>query len=115
MNWVESLQKAIDYMEQHLLEDISMESIAKQANTSSFHFHRIFSILTGITISEYLRRRRLTLAAEALSKSNCKIIDIAFKYGYETQKHLQKLSGNNTVSHPVKHEITRESSTPITA
>jgi AraC family transcriptional regulator len=90
MNWVESLQKAIDYMEQHLLEDIHMNSIAKQANTSSFHFQRIFSILTGITISEYLRRRRLTLAAEALSKSNCKIIDIAFKYGYETPEAFTK-------------------------
>jgi AraC family transcriptional regulator len=90
MTWVESLQKAIDYMEHHLLEDLSIESIAKQANTSSFHFQRTFTILTDITVGEYLRRRRLTLAAEELSRTNCKIIDLSFKFGYETPESFSK-------------------------
>ncbi|MFK9090843.1 effector binding domain-containing protein [Bacillus salipaludis] len=90
MGWVESLQRAIDYMEEHLLETITMESIAKQANVSVFHFQRTFAILTDITVGEYIRRRRLTLAAQELSNTSCKIIDIALKYGYDTPEAFTK-------------------------
>jgi len=90
MSWVESLQKAIDYIEQHLLEDISISHIAKQANSSPFHFQRTFAILTDMTVGEYMRNRRLTLAAQELSSSDCKIIDIALKYGYDTPEAFTK-------------------------
>ncbi|MCP3032026.1 AraC family transcriptional regulator [Halobacillus sp. A1] len=90
MTWVESLQKAIDYMEEHLTENISMADIAKQANISLYHFQRAFALLTDISVGEYLRRRRLTLAAHDLSKNNTKVIDIAFKYGYETPEAFSK-------------------------
>jgi AraC family transcriptional regulator len=72
MGWVESLQKAIDYMEEHLLKNILITEISKQANSSAFHFQRTFTILTDITVGEYLRRRRLTLAAQDLSNTNNK-------------------------------------------
>jgi AraC family transcriptional regulator len=88
--WVETLQKAIDYMEKHLLDDLTVDRIAKQANISPFHFQRAFSLLTGITVGEYLRRRRLTLAAQELSGTNAKVIDIALKYGYETPEAFSK-------------------------
>lgn len=90
MSWVESLQKAIDYIEQHLLEEISIEQIAQQANSSPFHFQRTFAILTDMTVGEYIRNRRLTLAAQELSHSDCKIIDIALKYGYDTPEAFTK-------------------------
>jgi AraC family transcriptional regulator len=90
MGWVESLQKAIDYMEDHLLHEISIEEIAKQAHVSEFHFQRTFTILTDISVGEYLRRRRLTLAAQELSTTNSKIIDIALKYGYDTPEAFSK-------------------------
>lgn len=90
MTWLESLQKAIDYMEDHLLEDISIEEIANQAKASPFHFQRTFSILTDITVGEYLRRRRLTLAAEELLRTNTKIIELACKYGYDTPEAFTK-------------------------
>jgi AraC family transcriptional regulator len=90
MGWVESLQKAIDYMENHLLDDISIESIAKQANVSEFHFQRIFSVLTDITVGDYLRRRRLTLAAQELSTTDSKVIEVALKYGYDTPESFSK-------------------------
>lgn len=90
MGWVESIQKAIDYMEEHLLEDISIESIAKQANTSAFHFQRTFAILTDMSIGEYLRRRRLTLAAQELATTNTKVIDLSYKYGYDTPEAFTK-------------------------
>lgn len=59
MAWVESLQKAIDYMEAHLLEPITIEDIAKQAHVSAFHFQRLFIILTDVSVKEYVRRRRM--------------------------------------------------------
>ncbi|SFJ55404.1 AraC family transcriptional regulator [Thermoflavimicrobium dichotomicum] len=90
MALVESLQKAIDYMEEHLKDHITIEDIAKQANVSPFHFQRTFMILTGISVGEYLRRRRLTLAAQELSTTNCKIIDLAHKYGYDTPESFSK-------------------------
>ncbi|QCR34039.1 AraC family transcriptional regulator [Lysinibacillus sp. SGAir0095] len=91
MSWVDSIQKAIDYMENHLLDvDLSIEQIAKACNSSAFHFQRTFSILTDITVGDYIRRRRLTLAAQDLVNTNDKIIDIAYKYGYETPESFAK-------------------------
>lgn len=90
MALVESLQKAIDYMEEHLLDHITIEDIAKQANISSSHLHRTFMILTDISVGEYLRRRRLTLAAQELFSTNSKIIDLAYKYGYDTPESFSK-------------------------
>jgi AraC family transcriptional regulator len=90
MGWVESLQRAIDYMEEHLLEELSIEDIAKQAHVSEFHFQRTFNILTDISVGEYLRRRRLTLAAQELSNTGSRILDIALKYGYDTPEAFSK-------------------------
>ena len=87
---VEALQKAIEYMEAHLLEDITIKDIAAQAHMSSYHFQRTFVILTDITVGEYLRRRRLTKAAHELCNTNAKIIDIAYKYGYQTPESFTK-------------------------
>lgn len=90
MAWVESIQKAIAYIESHLLEDITIEDIAKQANVSPFHFQRTFAVLTEITVGDYLRRRRLTLAGEELLTTDVKIIDLAYKYGYDTPEAFTK-------------------------
>lgn len=90
MALVESLQKAIDYMEEHILDQITIEGIAEQATISPYHFQRIFMILTDRSVGEYLRRRRLTLAAQELSSTRCKIIDIAYKYGYDTPESFSK-------------------------
>ncbi|MFC6233307.1 AraC family transcriptional regulator [Paenibacillus allorhizosphaerae] len=90
MALVESLQKAIDYMEDNLLEQLTIEVISKQANLSPFHFQRTFMILTDLTVGDYLRRRRLTLAAQELTSTVCKIIDLAYKYGYETPEAFSK-------------------------
>ncbi|MEQ6377499.1 AraC family transcriptional regulator [Bacillaceae bacterium S4-13-56] len=90
MTFIESLQKSINYMEDHLLEDISLEEIAEQSNVSPFHFQRTFTILTDISVGEYLKRRRLTCAAEELTRTDIKIIDLAYKYGYETPEAFTK-------------------------
>ncbi len=90
MALVESLQKAIDYMEEHLLDPITIADIAEQANVSPFHFQRIFMILTDMSVGEYLRRRRLTLAAQELSSTDSKIIDLAYHYGYDTPESFSR-------------------------
>ncbi|WP_053217571.1 AraC family transcriptional regulator [Virgibacillus senegalensis] len=90
MAWVESIQKAIDYMEARLLEPISLEDIAGEAHVSAFHFQRTFTILTEISVGEYIRRRRLTLAAQELMQSSNKVIDLAYKYGYDTPEAFSK-------------------------
>lgn len=90
MGWAESLQKAIDYMEEHLLDEVTIGAIAKQANSSVFHFQRVFSVLTGMAVGDYLRKRRLTLAAHELVSGSTKIIDLAYKYGYDTPEAFAK-------------------------
>jgi len=97
MEWVIGLQKAIDYVEEHLLEQIDYEMVAAQSFSSSYHFQRIFSILCGMGLGEYIRNRRLTLAGAELAEGNAKVIDIAMKYGYESpdsfSKAFQKFHG----------------------
>ncbi|MGE7930337.1 AraC family transcriptional regulator [Lysinibacillus xylanilyticus] len=90
MSWIESIQKAINYMEEHLLDDITMEQIAREVNSSVFHFQRTFSILTDMSIADYIRRRRLTLAAQELINTEQKVIDLAYKYGYDSPEAFTK-------------------------
>ncbi|WP_028608348.1 AraC family transcriptional regulator [Paenibacillus harenae] len=90
MALVEGLQKAIEYMERHLLDTVTIDEIAGQANVSPFHFQRTFMILTDLSVGEYLRRRRLTLAAQDLTGTSLKIIDLADKYGYDTPESFAK-------------------------
>lgn len=90
MNWIQGIQRAIDYVEENICEEIDYERVAKQAYSSSFHFQRIFSILCGFSLGDYIRMRRLSLAAEELSKGNAKIIDIALKYGYDTSESFKR-------------------------
>ncbi|WP_409368673.1 effector binding domain-containing protein [Lysinibacillus sp. 38-6] len=90
MSWIESIQKAINYIEAHLQETITMEQIAQEVNVSVFHFQRTFSILTDMSIADYIRRRRLTLAAQELINTDIKIIDLAYKYGYDSPEAFTK-------------------------
>lgn len=82
--WTDGIQQAIAYMENNLTEKLDIKDIADQAYVSEFHFQRIFHVLCGFTVSEYIRNRRLTLAAQELADSDAKIIDVALKYGYDS-------------------------------
>lgn len=84
MNWLKKLSKVIDYIENNLDGIISYEEAAKIACCSPYYFQRIFSYITGISLSEYIRRRRMTKAAFEIQKSNVKIMDIALRYGYKS-------------------------------
>ncbi|WP_167957024.1 AraC family transcriptional regulator [Anaerosporobacter faecicola] len=84
MDTLENMRQAINYIEDNLDGQIEYSKIAQIALCSQYHFQRMFSFLTGVPLSEYIRRRRLTLAAFDLQNSNEKIIDIALKYGYNS-------------------------------
>ncbi len=90
MDWIQGIQRAIDYVEAHITEEIDFEEAAKQAYSSSFHFQRVFGILCGMPLGDYIRMRRLSLAGEELSKGDAKIIDIALKYGYDTPESFSR-------------------------
>lgn len=82
--WAEGIQSAVEYIEENLTEELDIEDIAAKAYVSPFHFQRIFSVLCGMTVGDYIRCRRLTLAAQELSSSDIKVIDAAVKYGYDS-------------------------------
>jgi len=90
MDWVEGIQNAIEYIEAHITEEIDYEAVAKVAYSSTFHFQRVFGILCGITLGEYIRRRRLTLAAAELLTKSVKVTDVALKYGYDTPESFSR-------------------------
>ncbi len=93
MDWIATIQRAIDYIEAHLIDEdmkLKLDGIAKYVHSSESHFLKIFSIVTGVTVGEYIRNRRLTLAGEEILLTDSKIVDIAFKYGYETAESFSK-------------------------
>ncbi len=90
MNWITGIQKAVDYVEANLYEKIDYQTAAKYACSSEFHFQRMFTLLCGYTLGDYIRMRRLTLAGSELISTNNKIIDIAFKYGYNSSESFSR-------------------------
>jgi AraC-like DNA-binding protein len=90
MNWIQCLAKSIQYIEDHLTDRINIDEISNQAYTSSSHFQLLFHLVFGMTVGEYIRNRRLTLAALDLLKPGSKIIDIAMRYQYDTQENFSK-------------------------
>lgn len=84
MDWINGLQRAINYLESCLDDEADMEKAAREMNVSVFYFVRIFTVVCGITPAEYVRNRRLSLAGSELAAGSIKVIDAAMKYGYNT-------------------------------
>lgn len=84
MDWIERLNSAINYIEEHLTEAVEYEQLGRIAGCSTYHFQRMFGYMAGVNLSEYIRRRKMSLAAVDLQGTDAKIIDIALKYGYSS-------------------------------
>ncbi len=84
MNFIKSFNRTIEYLEETLDDEVDEKEILKLSGYSYPMFSRLFSILTDTTLNEYLRERKMTLAALDLRDSNDKVIDIALRYGYES-------------------------------
>lgn len=90
MDWMIALRDSIAYIEEHLLQDCTAEDVAGSVNISSFYFQKGFSLLTGYGLSEYIRNRRLYLSALEVINAKEKVIDLAYKYGYDTPESFTK-------------------------
>lgn len=90
MYWIDSIQKAISYIEENILEDISVEDVTNYIHSSKDYFQKVFNIVTGFSINEYIRNRRLSLAGQELFMGKSKVIDVALKYHYETPESFAK-------------------------
>lgn len=90
MNWNESISRAIEYIENNLTNDITINDVANYSYISSFYFQKGFSMLYGYSISEYIKNRRLSLAGNDILNTDQKIIDIALKYGYDSPDSFTK-------------------------
>lgn len=80
---IRELNRVIDYIEEHLTDEISLEAIADYAGVSDFHFRKVFFYLSGMTLSEYIKNRRLSEAGRDLLAGE-RVVDVAYKYGYES-------------------------------
>jgi len=89
-NWMEGFQDSIDLMEEKLTEELNTRAIAGKAALSPFYYQRIFSALCNMTVGEYIRARRMTLAAQELARTDAKVIDVALKYGYDSPDSFAK-------------------------
>lgn len=83
MEWIERLNKSVDYIEENICGDINSEELGKICCCSSYHFQRMFSFIAGIPLSEYIRRRKMSLAAADI-QTGMRILDAALKYGYSS-------------------------------
>lgn len=95
MDYLQRMNDALDYIENNLDGEIDYEIAASKACCSVFYFQRMFSFIADVTLSEYIRRRRLTLAAFELQNSKVKIIDLAVKYGYDSPDSFTRAFQNS--------------------
>lgn len=84
MEWIERLNNAINYIEENLTRKIDYEEAARIACCSAYHFQRMFAYMANMPLSEYIRRRRMSLAAVDLQSGDERVIDVALKYGYNS-------------------------------
>lgn len=90
MEWLIRMKEALEYMESRMANTLKIDEIAKVACSSPFHFQRMFHLVTGVTVAEYIRKRRLTLAAQELAVSAVKVLDVSLKYGYDSPESFAK-------------------------
>ncbi|MEK4292456.1 AraC family transcriptional regulator [Paenibacillus sp. FSL R5-0914] len=94
MDWLDRMNSAMEYIETNLADTISFDEIAQRACCSTYHFQKMFPFITGVSLSEYIRRRRLTLAAFELQTTDSKVIDVAMKYGYDSPEAFARAFKN---------------------
>ena len=94
IDWIQKMNNALAYIENHLNDEIDFNAVAQIACCSAYHFQRFFPFIADIPLSEYIRRRRLTLAAFELQNSDIKVIDVALKYGYESPEAFARAFKN---------------------
>lgn len=90
MDWIRNLNRALEYIEDNIEKDLTNEIVAKEAFSSNYHFCRMFSLLAGKSLGEYIKERKLTLASQDIISKKMKIVDVALKYGYSEPSAFTK-------------------------
>ncbi|WP_321386995.1 AraC family transcriptional regulator [uncultured Enterococcus sp.] len=93
MDWINRLEESLEYIEKHLTTVIEYKELGRIACCSEYHYQRIFSYMVGVPLSEYIRRRRLSLAGVELQHGE-KVIDTAVKFGYESANSFSRAFKN---------------------
>ena len=94
MEWLKKLGKAIDYIEDNLDKKISYDEATRIACCSPYYFQRVFSYVSGVSLAEYIRRRKMTQAAFELQRADSRVIDVALKYGYSSPTSFNRAFQN---------------------
>ena len=94
MEWLKKLGAAIDYIEDNLDKEISYDEAARIACCSPYYFQRVFSYVSGVSLAEYIRRRKMTQAAFELQRADSRVIDVALKYGYSSPTSFNRAFQN---------------------
>jgi AraC family transcriptional regulator len=81
--YIQLMSDTLDYIEEHIREPLSLESLSRQFAISTYHFNRLFSIMIGTSPKQYILGRKLSLAAQKLSPTSSSVIDTAFEFGFE--------------------------------
>ena len=110
MDILTGLNRAMDYIEANITSDVDIRQAAKQTPYSAYHLQKIFAYLTDMSLAEYIRRRKMTLAALEMQSSPIKVTDVAFKYGYES---LDSFSRGFTRFHGVTPSAARAGAAPL--
>ncbi|MGD8189305.1 AraC family transcriptional regulator [Brevibacillus ginsengisoli] len=111
MNYFSRIQNAIEFIERNLQEELRMTEIAEEAGFSSFHFQRLFQAISGFTVQEYVRKRRLTEASQLLRETSNNILDIAITYQYGSQEAFTRAFESYVGMTPAKFRKTEISFT----
>lgn len=90
MEWMDAITKSIEFIEEHITDNITAEDVANHVYVSPFYFQKGFNMLCGYTVTEYIRNRRLALAGGELVTTQMRVIDVALKYGYESPDSFTK-------------------------
>lgn len=110
MNILDKLSAVIDYLESHMTEEADMNLLARLAGSSAYDIQRIFSFVTGMTITEYIKKRRLSMAARELRQGGVRVIDAAIKYGYDSPVSFARAFH---AFHGVAPSMSRKSDVPL--
>lgn len=110
MTFYDRLNQAIDYLEGHLKDEVDYHMVAQIAGVSLSALQRLFPLLAGVSISEYLRKRRLTAAGRALAQGEARIIDVALDYGYDSATAFSRAF---TKFHGIKPSLARKQTTQL--
>lgn len=110
MEWMKAIGEAVDYIEKHIEEDITLNDIAKQVHVSPFYFHKGFSMLCGFSPKEYIRNRRLSLAGGELISGDRTVLELAVKYGYDSPDSFARAF---TRFHGISPSAVRKEKAPV--